>query len=373
MLSSQRLLEDRYRPAKDVDPLHDSALVEQRRRDAHAHRRRVAGARHAVGHAGRVAEVLLRAIETASRERVDAQVAHRLGDLEVLHAVDFAAQAEDLSVQGFRAIGVAASGVDPGELIHRLGQIGTVAAGRTASQFECLHQDRCGYVVQIERSIDAADGVEKRRARLRLASELRVEPLTAQIEELARADLLSFRRSGSDASNRLTRKAAVAAAIAFLRDRDRARRNAARLNRHRDAKGGEEQQARRGDGDTARDAAGRTFAPIGDTRRPRTTGSSARCRLQIGSELGRRRIAPRPVLLHRLERDPVEIAPQLPRQRGGSVRRVARDVVPASRQRAQPRARPRRLVLADDPLDLVVAGAAQDARGSNGSAPASSS
>ena len=246
MLSSQRLLEDRYRPAKDVDPLHDSALVEQRRRDAHAHRRRVAGARHAVGHAGRVAEVLLRAIETASREGVDAQVAHRLGDLGVLHAVDFAAQAEDLSVQGFRAIGVAASGVDPGELIHRLGQIGTVAAGRTASQFECLHQDRCGYVVQIERSIDAADGVEKHGACLWPVSELRVESLTAQIEELTRADLLSLRAIGigrlEQADEEGRRSGRV---VALLRGQIALGRDPPRLDRQRYA-GGEEQQERRG-------------------------------------------------------------------------------------------------------------------------------
>ncbi len=82
--------------------------------------------------------------------------------------------------------------------------------------------------------------------------------------------------------------------------------------------------------------------------------------LDVRRQLRRRAVAPRPVLLQRLHRDPVEITRELTSQ-GRSVRlpelrRLRRTL---TLQRAQPRTRFRRLVLADLATDLVEPGSSQ--------------
>ena len=85
------------------------------------------------------------------------------------------------------------------------------------------------------------------------------------------------------------------------------------------------------------------------------TGSSARYRSTSARQPVRRLVAARAVLLQRLHHDPVQLPahelPEPPRV-GLAVGRDGRELL--AEQRADPRARPRRLLLADDPADLVV-------------------
>ena len=85
-----------------------------------------------------------------------------------------------------------------------------------------------------------------------------------------------------------------------------------------------------------------------------STGSSVQVTPQVGRQAVRRLVPPGAVLLQRLHHDPVQLAPHQTRSASAarSCRQAAiRSAVP--RSSTEPHARPRRLLLADDPQHFV--------------------
>jgi hypothetical protein len=254
---------------------------------------------------------------------------------------------------------VAADVEERRQRVQRAGQ-GQLVVRLALADREGVLEQRLRGVVEPEHHVHATDRLRERGLGARLPAQ-RLDLLRALVEDLAGGDRVAARlariRDLEEADEEFGdlpgRRRLLAGAIPLARD---PRRLDGRHHRERDE---QHQQARR-------DAHADPMPPhelacaVGRARRPGADRLVAEIPAEIVGELGRGPVAPSAVLVERLHRDPVEVAAKLGRQPAGGRAPAACGVRGGLRVgRAHPRARTRRLVLADSTEDLLEAPAPQ--------------
>jgi hypothetical protein len=287
----------------------------------------------------------------------EGQVAEAPAGVEVVVAEDPPPRLQHAAVQRL-GLGVApAVVVDVGEGVHRLQGLGVLLAEEAAAHVVRDAQVLLGVLVEAEGVVGTSDGDAQPGLDRRPSHEGGAELAGSRIEHLAHGgvaagtDRIDGRQHvGEELGHRLRLGERHLLVVALAG-------RAARLHRHGDGEGDEKQEHGGGGRDAAAVAAGELAHPVDGGRWPRLDRHVRVVPAEVRRQLLRRAVAPIAVLLQRLHDDPVEVAVELAHQavnlaapQGGDLGGVV--------HLAHPRARPRRLLVADHAPQVLASFAA---------------